>query len=261
MSSRRNASARASASSLQRFAPGALSASVWCTECSVAIGPQHHQIFFLLRIAEITHRPKRRRHLLAINLIRARDPHAAPQIFVDQRIERVLHASPRAGSSTDPRCARAKPDRPAPRPAAHPSKIARSRRPPAASPPTAKQCPAPPQAASASSRPSTHAVIRQTLAPTATAGSAGGAIASASGTARLSSRLRVRKSPARQIKNPADHNRDERAKPHNRARNAAIPILRAHQRKAGQKRVHRVVPGTASPEFPTATSPARPRSR
>ena len=54
-------------------------------------GREHHQKFFFLRVAEITHGPERRRHLFPVYVVDARNSHASAQVFIGQRIKRVLN--------------------------------------------------------------------------------------------------------------------------------------------------------------------------
>ncbi len=50
---------------------------------------EHHRIFFRLRVAEVTHAPKRSGHLLVINFIDLRDAHALAQKLIGGGIRRI----------------------------------------------------------------------------------------------------------------------------------------------------------------------------
>ena len=58
----------------------------------------------------------------------------------------------------------------------------------------------------------------------------------------IQQRRRIGKSSAREIQHPGDANGNQRAKTHDPAGHATVKIVRPHQRKAGEKSVHRVVP-------------------
>src|SRR5689334_25195490 len=55
-----------------------------------SIGPDHDEIFFLLRIAKIARSPEYRGYSVAIDPIRSFHANSSPKILVDQRIEGVL---------------------------------------------------------------------------------------------------------------------------------------------------------------------------
>ena len=58
----------------------------------------------------------------------------------------------------------------------------------------------------------------------------------------IQQRLLVGESAPRQVQHSGNSNRNQRSKSDDRAGYPAVQIVRAHQRKPGQKRVHRVVP-------------------